>query len=364
MFDHCVFCHHPFESNESLEHFPVGRRIAYDPQRGRLWATCRMCGRWSLAPIEERWEALEELDRLTTDRARLLSQTEHIALLRAEDLEIVRVGKAQLREEAWWRYGREILRRRDRSKKLHYVQIGLMVVAQGALAFAGGFAGIGGMYGHNYLSDIDRWRRYGRTAWKGALVCPACGDVLDRLRFREAKQLQVVTGPDDDMALRMKCRVCGSRHSEEGGYYFTGVSADHVLRRVLAYRNYAGGKEKHVKEATSYIEEAGSPTALARQLAHNGFQLKESSRRKNPMLSLALEIAVNDDTERRMLELELEALEARWREEEEIAAISDGELTPIPKLNEFLTRVGLASAPLGGTHRALLPGTGDATSGA
>jgi hypothetical protein len=50
--------------------------------------------------------------------------------------------------------------------------------------------------------------------------------------------------------------------------------------------------------------------------------------------SFALEIAANAEVERRLLELELEDLESRWREEEEIAAIADGILTPGPRLLE------------------------------
>ena len=30
MFTRCIFCHRPFEANEEVEHFPVGRRIAFD----------------------------------------------------------------------------------------------------------------------------------------------------------------------------------------------------------------------------------------------------------------------------------------------------------------------------------------------
>ncbi len=114
MYTRCLICSTPFEPNEELEHFPVGKRLAFDPARGRLWAICRSCKRWSLTPIEERWEALEELEKVTRDRARLLSQTDNIALLRAGPLEIVRVGRANLSEEAWWRYGRELTTRREK----------------------------------------------------------------------------------------------------------------------------------------------------------------------------------------------------------------------------------------------------------
>src|SRR5688572_6384064 len=66
MFTRCLVCQSPFPRNETLEHFPTGDRIAFDPARGRLWAVCRTCRRWSLAPIEDRWEALEELEKLVT----------------------------------------------------------------------------------------------------------------------------------------------------------------------------------------------------------------------------------------------------------------------------------------------------------
>jgi hypothetical protein len=54
--------------------------------------------------------------------------------------------------------------------------------------------------------------------------------------------------------------------------------------------------------------------------------------------AIALEIALNDENERQLLELELEALESRWREEEELAAIVDRELTPLRTFNRLLGR--------------------------
>ena len=44
--------------------------------------------------------------------------------------------------------------------------------------------------------------------------------------------------------------------------------------------------------------------------------------------SIALEIAVNDSVERRMMELELQAIEFMWKREEELARIIDEQLTP------------------------------------
>jgi len=43
MFSTCIFCHRDLGANESIETFPVGRRLAYDEAKGRLWVVCRHC---------------------------------------------------------------------------------------------------------------------------------------------------------------------------------------------------------------------------------------------------------------------------------------------------------------------------------
>ena len=47
-----------------------------------------------------------------------------------------------------------------------------------------------------------------------------------------------------------------------------------------------------------------------------------------------MEIAANEASEQRLLKLELAELEAHWRREEELASIIDGELTPLPMLEQ------------------------------
>lgn len=59
MYETCMFCHRPLGENQVVEHFPVGRRLAFDSGKGRLWVVCRRCERWNLTPMEERWEAIE-----------------------------------------------------------------------------------------------------------------------------------------------------------------------------------------------------------------------------------------------------------------------------------------------------------------
>src|SRR5438067_692345 len=53
MYATCLFCNNPLGSNETFETFPVGRRLAFDANKGRLWVVCRHCERWNLSPLEE-----------------------------------------------------------------------------------------------------------------------------------------------------------------------------------------------------------------------------------------------------------------------------------------------------------------------
>ena len=59
MYATCLFCNTALGTNESIEHFPVGRRPAFDSATGRLWVVCRKCERWNLSPLETRSEAID-----------------------------------------------------------------------------------------------------------------------------------------------------------------------------------------------------------------------------------------------------------------------------------------------------------------
>src|SRR5581483_12380959 len=50
MYSTCLFCHEPLGSNDTFETFPVGRRLAFDGAKGRLWVVCKQCERWNLSP--------------------------------------------------------------------------------------------------------------------------------------------------------------------------------------------------------------------------------------------------------------------------------------------------------------------------
>src|SRR3954463_2400460 len=108
MYSTCLFCNSSLGANDQIPAFPVGRRLAFDPARGRLWVVCTRCGRWNLSPLEERWEAIDECERLFRG-TRLRYSTDNVGLARiGEHLELVRIGPALLPEIASWRYGARI----------------------------------------------------------------------------------------------------------------------------------------------------------------------------------------------------------------------------------------------------------------
>ncbi len=338
MYSRCLVCHTPFPANEALEHMPLGLRVAYDPGRGRLWAVCRECRRWSLLPLEERWEALEELEKIVRDKARLLSQTENIALLRWERLEIVRVGRAELAEQAWWRYGTELARRRQRFKTLSTVG----AVGAGAAIWGGMATGAVTLFAAWILwdtvpgkvPDAARWLRFGSDAWRGRARCATCGKTFHRFPYRRRQDLFLRRGGEAQAPLlSYRCPAC--RDFREGGLQLQGQEAERTLRRVLAYHHFDGASERTVTSATRLIQEAGAPEELSRILLRNGKRLGELGRTGG----IALEIAANESSEQRLLELELAELEAHWRTEEELASIIDGELTPVPLLEMVRRKV-------------------------
>jgi hypothetical protein len=55
--------------------------------------------------------------------------------------------------------------------------------------------------------------------------------------------------------------------------------------------------------------------------------------------SIALKIALNESAERRIMGLELEAIEFTWKHEEELARIIDEELTPDDVRERHLRRL-------------------------
>lgn len=325
MFTRCLFCHASFPEYEDLGWIRRGGRLAYDFERGRLWVVCEGCRRWNLVPVDERFEALEELERIARDRALPVAHTENVTLLRARGLTLVRVGRAGLAEKAWWRYGRELHRRRSA-----FQSAGARITAWtfGAMAYLTETVGFSDLdwditWDDAPMADILRWRRFGWAAWWGRMECPYCHSVLRALRFDLSWWIYPLWREDGGLAVGVPCPRCDP-WTPEKVYTLQGDQAENVLRRVLAYQHISGAGAATIRKAAGAIEEAGSVGEFTRRLTRERISLWKMG----SIRSIALEIALNESVEDRVLDLEVRALEQMWRREEELARIIDEELTP------------------------------------
>ena len=299
MYTRCLICRTPFPKTGILETLPRGSRVAFDLQRGRLWMICRSCRRWSLLPLDSRWETLEELDHLTGGTARPVAKTSNVALFRAGALEVVRIGSTELPEEAWWRFGRKLPPHRPL-----------------------------GPWGHPFFRRL----RFGRVAWMGALTCGGCGFRADEIPYAD-RQILLVRPERDRFVLIRPCPRC--KDNTSGGLRLTGVAAELTLARILAFQHEMGESRVTVQAAARLVQESDGAGALARLLTRYGKPLGALQ----PLGLTALDITVAALRERTLMRLEVEALQARWRREEELAALVDGELSPLAGLDAMIRRV-------------------------
>jgi hypothetical protein len=323
----CIYCNCYLGANEAVEHFPVGRQLAFDSGKGRLWVICENCRRWNLTPLEERWEAIEECERQFRETTLRLS-TENIGLARLrEGLDLVRIGKPLRPEFAAWRYGPQFLSRRVES---------LLRTA----AATGAALGIH-LLGLNWLLWF-LWIGYRRRIV--ARVATAEGKVLPVAR-EDIKEVRLVTADTQEgWILRVPYRTGIMEYepwrtiaSHEGETIeITGSAAIRAAGKLLPKVNVYGGTSSRVRDAVGLIEEAGHPERFFKVAARKPECVpspifdKDISVIHNMRseVRLALEMAAHEESERRALEGELEALEEEWRQAEVIAAIADRLLIP------------------------------------
>lgn len=372
MYATCTFCYSALGANEVLETFTVSRRVAFDPKKGCLWAICPACSRWNLAPLEERWEAVEECERrFRATSLRYSSGNIGLAWIFG-DVELIRVGPALRPEVAAWRYGKVLVQRRTPGARLLQAATGLASKALDTVSRARGTA----------PSDV-------RAAVSRLIVKLRGSRVMDLVRLRAS---------DDDDRMDVPLAVVRFRHlaqaalvrPESGRPWALHIAHDHgvlsiegdqgirTAARLLAIINrtgHAGGFSRELlSSAVRKVEESALPDSyfnrvLAIALRSDwGRSARESSGESEesgavvtletassdvermvlrltgrtfwghggigseprtalldlPLVDrLALEMAAHEEAERRALEGELAELEAAWREADEIATIAD-----------------------------------------
>jgi hypothetical protein len=317
MYATCLFCNHALGRNEVLETFPVGRRLAFDAAKGRLWVVCRKCERWNLSPLEERWEAFEACERLFRE-TRLRMSTDNIGLARLrEGLELVRIGEPLRPEFAAWRYGDQFGRRRRRAMLL----TGAAVAAGASLMIGAAAAGVSvGAFG---------------GLWNTLANAP----VRARLRLPDGR-IKKVRNSDLETVRLFRDRDAGgwllTIRDRKVDVSFRGSDAERAAGILLPAANLWAGSRAVVREAVDVIQAAGHPEAFLEHAGagfvvptgHKGTDKQAALKKLPAPTRLALEMALHEEQERRALAGELVELELAWRQAEEIAAIADNLLVP------------------------------------
>ncbi|HEX3867500.1 MAG TPA: hypothetical protein VHV78_12145 [Gemmatimonadaceae bacterium] len=354
MYTSCLFCHSDLGANHFLPTFPVGRRLAFDLKKGRLWVICTRCGRWNLTPLEERWEAIDESERLFRG-TRLRMSTDNVGLARFRgNFELVRIGPALLPEIASWRYGTRLARFEPEVE----ARRGLAVRGAQLAARATAAALVGYAHAIGFSDDaVLRMRTFRRA--RGVIL--RARDEYNRpiiVRFSHLGDAELIR-PEKDSPWQLRIR------HDAGLAMLEQSAALRVAGKLLAALNVGVASLAEVQHAISKLDEAGDPEGyfarvaslamrtswgrfpdaheesgeprgsfserLAIQLANRSFWGRggTGSDEQTPLFRLpavdrlALEMAANEDMERRALLGELETLHAAWKDAEEIAAIAD-----------------------------------------
>jgi hypothetical protein len=318
----CLFCHASLGANRVIEHLPIGRRLAFDGEHGRLWVVCAKCRHWNLTPIEERWEAIEECERQYRT-ARVRASTDEIGLARLpEGLELVRIGKPPRAELAAWRYVDAFRRRRQQT-----VIAGAVSVAAVAGLVAGGFAVIG--TGALTSVIINGYNVYSSRRLIHSIVEPSGRRINLRANWlRNVRWVPSVRGP-------LAIEVPRWNFREPRRMMVEGADAERALRPILAHMNRYAGRTALVQEAVERLNRDGDPIVSGASVARR-VRLLVGIPEGDPIPlwklrapdRLALEMSLAERDEQRLLEGELSGLQLAWREAEEIAAISDNLLLP------------------------------------
>lgn len=345
MYSHCLRCHRSLGANTELRYLPIGRRVAFDADRGRAWVVCRHCQQWNLVPLEDRWEILEECARIAAS-AESRVDGDGIGIARtAGGLELLRASEFSHSDIANWRYGRRLKRR----QRLGRVTAAVLAILAFALAIRAGVT-TGSFDGGLYVGFLAAawlgfiWHSPPRLAfkaswfsndslriwaWRRNEICveasPSSGAVElvlpdrrgeRRLSGREAAQALASLLPalnDTDSSIASVERAVAAVTSAESK---TNAQSVTVPRRRR-------GRRIRARAAAPIHQAVPRPwERLAARLANRPLLEAE------PELRLALEMAVTEEIEQHELAMKARSAGQEWGTEEEIGAIADDLLVP------------------------------------
>jgi hypothetical protein len=270
--------------------------------------------------------------------------TDQIGLARLpEGLELVRIGQPQRPEFAAWRYGDQFGRRRRQvALRGGAVAIGAAAVVVGGPLLgvaAGGMVTLGSLLTNAYAMAWAKRNEFTLPHPEGGRATLTLNQIHEvRLVERAGRGWGLVVPyaahrhDDDDWWARLRKNT----NMTTGSMTLEGPEGLVAAHRLLSRINAAGAPQRRVREAVALVEEAG---AGERFFAHAAAHTRQWGREQMwgdtgalrflpPPVRLALEMAANEDRERRALEGELAELEYAWRDAERIAGIADDLLLP------------------------------------
>jgi hypothetical protein len=322
----------------------VGRKLAFDTTRSRLWVICPRCGQWNLTPLEERWEALAECEQIAADAEARAGGAALGLAQTASGLELLRVGGMSGADIANWRYGRRIAARQQRMLwalmplAALAIELGVGAWRLGGSAFVGVYSSAlaGALLFRLWLEPPRLWLRI--TDGDGE-PCVLWRWQLQHVRIERAApdEAPVVVVP----RIRGELRFTGTRAAavlasllpKVNGPDCSAVALGSVLARVADAEKAAARPLKRAGRGQRRRERAsGHPSATPERRCpweHLVYDVPADWIASSiPEYRLALEMAVTEEVEQVELRARAEALTEEWREEEEVGAISDDLLLP------------------------------------
>jgi hypothetical protein len=340
-------CERSLGRNSEIRHLTVGRRIAFDTSKGRLWVICTHCDQWNLVPIEERWEAAEECDRTATTAEATASSTKLGIAQTETGLELLRVGGLDHADIANCRYGRRLV---QRQRLLFWLAASFvaLAIALGARAdFETGSLDLGVYVGIASLAWLA-------SVWRHP---PSLAPTLVRIDGERIWiwpwQVDEIYIESDDQDSPPAVVLPGQAARRLGGLKaarFLGAllpklnGADCVTASVHAAAKRVAHFEKQEHSHADSIERRGRKTRNKK--THRERVLRPWERlaasedrvslvRITPERRLALEMAVTEEIEQHELTQEAAVVGEDWTEQENIAAIADDLVVP-PEVEERL----------------------------
>ena len=296
-----------------------GHRLAYDPDKGRLWNVCPQCTRWTLTPLDSRWETLQGCEEAVADGGKVLFSSSHLSLVRVGKGELIRVGAPPRPEFVDWRYGSALTMARKRPSFWRRILGGLPPPPVGGYDPYKGFEGsvtLGSEWFASPFLNEASILTYLFSQVPLAPQCPSCNGPLALFPWH-FQDIEFLTDSDAPSVL-VPCALCEQDVSVDLR------SARPTLRLGLGLVTGGLALKEAVPQVAAELDRMGGAQAFLRMLTSSRTAIGTLTLPEKAGLIVSLDEVA-----------EIEALEAEWRAAEEMALIMDGELSDVAGFESF-----------------------------